>query len=191
MTQNVPKLPLPLNATPQFASQPDNTHPQTTQTPRRRKSTQSDNLSPQRARHLERNRIAANKCRLKKKYQHQQIEKVLSDETAKHDYLQSVVHSLKDEIWQLKNTIFDHARCDDPQINLQLALISEKAAQTNAAPFQCPSPTFSMSTCSDNSGGEGGLGSSPPEATPATMTATKTSYDEYPDTMFETFIEAD
>ncbi|KAJ5632412.1 hypothetical protein N7490_008751 [Penicillium lividum] len=123
----------------------------------------------------------------KKKAQHQEIEKILSNETAKHEHLLSVVHSLRDEVWQLKNTIFDHARCDDPQINLQLAIITEQAAQNNPAPFQCPSPTFSVSTCSDNSSGRE---SSAHEAVPATMSA-KTSYDEYPDTIFETFIEVD
>ncbi|KAJ5631481.1 uncharacterized protein N7484_011581 [Penicillium longicatenatum] len=187
MAQSVPKPQLPLNETNQFAPRIET--PQSP--PSRRRSSQYANLSPQRAKHLERNRIAANKCRMKKKQQHQEIEKVLSNETAKHEHLLSVVTSLKEEVWHLKNTIFDHARCDDPQINLQLAIISEKATQNNAAPFQCPSPTFSASTYSDNSSGEASADSIPPEAIPATMTAPKMSYDEYPDTIFETFIEAD
>jgi len=188
MAQSMPKPQLPLDEINQFV--PQIVTPQSA--PSRRRSTQHANLSPQRAKHLERNRIAANKCRLKKKQQHQEIEKILSNETAKHDHLLSVVTSLKEEVWHLKNTIFDHARCDDPQINLQLAIITEQAAQINtAAPFQCPSPTFSASTYSDNSSGEASTESSPPEAIPATMAAPKTSYDEYPDTFFETFIEAD
>ncbi|KAJ6084207.1 hypothetical protein N7486_011007 [Penicillium sp. IBT 16267x] len=187
MPQPISKPQLPLNEIDQFAPQILPPQP----APSRRRSTQYDNLSPQRAKHLERNRIAANKCRLKKKQQHQEIEKVLSNETAKHEHLLSVVTRLKEEVWHLKNTIFDHARCDDPQINLQIAIISEQAAQNNTAPFQCPSPTFSASTFSDNSSGEVSTESSPPEAIPATMTAPKTDYEEYPDTLFETFIEAD
>lgn len=187
MAQAMPKSQPPLNEFNQFA--PQLLSPQSGSS--RRRSTEYANLSPQRAKHLERNRIAANKCRLKKKQQHQQIEKVLSNETVKHEHLLSVVTSLKEEVWHLKNTIFDHARCDDPQINLQLAIISEQAVQNNNAPFQCPSPTFSASTFSDNTSGGGSKESSPPEAIPATATAFKTSYDEYPDTIFETFIEAD
>ncbi|KAJ5565027.1 hypothetical protein N7513_001269 [Penicillium frequentans] len=187
MAQPVPKLQPPLNEINQFAPQLSPSQ----SAPSRRRSSQHANSSPQRAKHLERNRIAANKCRLKKKQQHQEIEKVLSNETAKHEHLQSVVTSLKEEVWHLKNTIFDHARCDDPQINLQLAMISERATQINNAPFQCPSPTFSVSTFSENSSRDASQESSPLEAIPATMTAPKTSYDEYPDTIFETFIEAD
>lgn len=187
MAQPMPKLQPPLNEIDQFAPQLSPPH----SVPSRRRSSQHANLSPQRAKHLERNRIAANKCRLKKKQQHQEFEKVLSNETAKHEHLLSVVTSLKEEVWHLKNTIFDHARCDDPQINYQLAMISEKAAQNNAAPFQCPSPTFSVSTFSENSSREVSQESSPLEAISATLTAPKTTYDEYPDSIFESFIEAD
>ncbi|KAJ9483194.1 hypothetical protein VN97_g10220 [Penicillium thymicola] len=83
------------------------------------------NISPKRAKHLERNRIAANKCRERKKLEHKQIERRLSDETEKKDLLLAQLKCLREELWGLKNLIFQHARCDDHQVNAHLAKMTQ------------------------------------------------------------------
>lgn len=82
-------------------------------------------ISPERARHLERNRVAANKCRLKKKKEHEQIQGFLENETARRDMLLAEVDVLKEELWCLKNRIFEHANCDDHQISCQLSKMNQ------------------------------------------------------------------
>ncbi|KAJ5973333.1 hypothetical protein N7481_010543 [Penicillium waksmanii] len=113
----------------------------------------SDSMSPGRAKHLERNRIAANKCRQKKKKEHQKIQSSLHDETARHDSLMAELNSLREEIWNLKNTVFAHASCNDWHINRKLANMSENL--TGASPeqlhAQLPSPSYSSQSCSDAS----------------------------------------
>lgn len=164
--------------------------------PSKRTSKRYENVSSDRAKQLERNRIAANKCRQKRKQHNEQIQRTLCDETAKHEALLSTVDGLKEELWHLKNQIFNHASCDDPQINFQLAKISQRVARNSRnslGSLHCPSPTFSASTVSDKSSGDGdGIKEVPqPEATPALMTPEKIPIDDFPDTLFDTFVEAD
>ncbi|KAJ5622269.1 hypothetical protein N7528_005501 [Penicillium herquei] len=165
--------------------------------PPRRTSRRYSNMSVDRAKHLERNRIAANKCRQKKKKRQEEIQHTLSEETEKHEALLSTIDCLKEQVWHLKNIIFDHVSCDDPQINLQLAKYSERAAQNTLGAAQCPSPTFSASTVSDKSSGLGDgdflPDANPPGATPAMMVPEKTGYgyDDFPDFMFDNFVQAD
>lgn len=84
-----------------------------------------EDISPERARHLERNRVAANRCRLKKKKEHEQIQVVLENETARRDILLAEVDFLKEELWRLKNRVFEHANCDDHHISLQLSKMNQ------------------------------------------------------------------
>lgn len=81
--------------------------------------------SAERAKHLERNRIAANKCRERKKRENRQIERRLSDEVDKKEILLAQLHGLQDEVWELKNLIFQHAGCDDHHINRQLSQMTQ------------------------------------------------------------------
>ncbi|KGO69278.1 hypothetical protein PITC_094770 [Penicillium italicum] len=69
----------------------------------------------------ERNRIAANKCRQRKKREHQQIERRLSDEIERKEVLLAQLDCLREEAWELKNMVFQHAGCENQQIDLQLA----------------------------------------------------------------------
>ncbi|KAJ5626209.1 hypothetical protein N7510_002518 [Penicillium lagena] len=118
-----------------------------------------NDVSPGRAKHLERNRVAANKCRMKKKEEHKQIQSVLDSEAAKHETLLAQVNVLKEEIWHLKNQIFEHAtNCDGEQLNLQLPLMPQNVLEANTDGMQCLSPPFSASTCSDGSVGVGDSG---------------------------------
>lgn len=84
-----------------------------------------DTISPERARQLERNRLAANKCRLKRKREHEQIQGVLEAETARRDILLAEVGALREELWRLKNRVFAHANCDDQHISLQLSQMNQ------------------------------------------------------------------
>lgn len=149
-------------------------------------SSQDDHISPQRAKHLERNRIAANKCRIKKKKEHQQIQYALHDESARRDSLLAEVGCLKEEIWRLKNQVFSHVKCEDHQINTQLARMTQNVLQSSPGQAQCPSPTFSMSTQSDGSSGiEAGLGPVPGLQAPEELI-----YDDDLEPLFDKFIEA-
>ncbi|KAJ5183277.1 hypothetical protein N7492_000893 [Penicillium capsulatum] len=112
-----------------------------------------DNVSSDRARHLERNRLAANKCRLKKKKENEQMQSILNDETARRQILFAEVNVLKEELWHLKNEVFAHANCDDQSINAQLALMRESVLGVSASALECPSPTFSVSTRSHSVAG--------------------------------------
>lgn len=110
----------------------------------------SSPVTPERAKHLERNRIAANKCRERKKREHKQIERRLSDETEKKDMLLAQLNCLREEVWDLKNIIFQHAECEDHQINLQLAKMTQTVLDCPPILDTRPSPV-STGTWSDDS----------------------------------------
>ncbi|CAL5867913.1 uncharacterized protein PFLUO_LOCUS2135 [Penicillium psychrofluorescens] len=144
-------------------------------------------VSPERARHLERNRVAANKCRTKKKKEHKQIQSILECETAKHETLLAQVNVLNEEIWQLKNQIFEHAtKCDDQQINLQLPLMPQNVLGANTDVMQCLSPTFSGST---RSGGSVGDGDSGVIESGALEDVADSKHVDYPDGLFDSFVD--
>ncbi|EPS30650.1 hypothetical protein PDE_05602 [Penicillium oxalicum 114-2] len=109
-------------------------------------TTTNENISPERAKHLERNRISANKCRLKKKKEHARMESILHTETRKRDALLSEVGLLKDELWYLKNMIFEHAQCDNPHINHQLAMMTEQVLSKSPSSAASVSPVFTTKT---------------------------------------------
>jgi hypothetical protein len=73
---------------------------------------QNSPAGPERREHLERNRVAANKYRQKKKKEHEQIDHKLHDEAEKRELLLSEVQILQKEVWELRNLIFQHVRCD-------------------------------------------------------------------------------
>lgn len=106
-------------------------------------------LSPERARHLERNRLAANKCRLKKKREHEQILGVLENETARRDILLAEVDVLKEELWCLKNRVFEHANCDDHHISSQLSKMNQDLLESSSR--RSSSSSFSDSVSSGGS----------------------------------------
>lgn len=146
-----------------------------------------ENVSPERARRLERNRIAANKCRIKKKKEHEHIQSILRSATAKRHALMAQVNVLKEEVWQLKNRMFEHANCDDQRINLRLAKMTQNALGTKFDAVKCPTPTVSVSTWSDGSaGGEdgdsGGMESGAVEYVADPVP-------DYQDRLFESFID--
>lgn len=52
--------------------------------------------------YLERNRVAANRCRLKKKQESEEIQRILHRETTKGDTLLAEINKLKEEVWWSK-----------------------------------------------------------------------------------------
>jgi hypothetical protein len=119
-------------------------------------------VSPGRAKHLERNRIAANKCRERKKREHRQIERRFTDETQKKDILLAQLKCLREEVWDLKCRIFQHAECHDQRINQQLARMAQTVLHGPSNPdvhnpslSASSSRSFSAGTWSDESVADG------------------------------------
>ena len=145
-----------------------------------------EDVGLQRARHLERNRIAANKFRINKKKEHQQIQSALDCETKKHDTLLAQVNGLREELWHLKNQVFEHAtECDDQSINLQLAVMTQNMVGTNTNAVKRPFSKVSVNTWSNMSvgnGDSGGINSGTLED------VASAAHGDYPDGFFDSFI---
>jgi bZIP transcription factor len=70
---------------------------------------------------LERNRLAASKCRQKKKEHTMMLETQFKEQSDKKTALNSEISQLRGEILTLKNEVLRHAQCDDEPIKLHLA----------------------------------------------------------------------
>lgn len=79
-----------------------------------------------RAKFLERNRLAASKCRQKKKEHTQQLEFSFKEQSEKKDNLMAEIARLRSEILGLKNEVLKHAQCGDEPIKLHLAQMVKK-----------------------------------------------------------------
>ncbi|RAL13099.1 bZIP transcription factor, partial [Aspergillus homomorphus CBS 101889] len=86
-----------------------------------------------RERFLERNRIAANKCRRKKKEHMRQLECKCLDVTQANTRLESEVSQLRSQILELKNELLQHSRCDDPGIKAHLARMVASLSKRSAS----------------------------------------------------------
>ncbi|RFU71786.1 bzip transcription factor [Trichoderma arundinaceum] len=71
----------------------------------------------QRSKNLERNRIAASKCRQKKKEWVLELEETKSGMELRHTNLRMEYFQLLDEVTRIKNHLMAHATCNDPNIN--------------------------------------------------------------------------
>ncbi|KAJ5175238.1 transcriptional regulator family: bZIP [Penicillium canariense] len=120
-----------------------------------------------------------------KKREHEQMKNILETETAKRDFLLSELSQLKNELWYLKNTVFEHANCDDQKIDIQLAKMTQSVLEANSGQLTCPSPTSSASAWSDGSG----LGASDAPGVPVMMPTQDVGYRGYPDSVFDSFID--
>jgi len=79
-----------------------------------------------RAKFLERNRLAASKCRQKKKEHTQQLEFSFKEQSDKKESLTAEIARLRSEILGLKNEVLKHANCGDEPIKLHLAQMVKK-----------------------------------------------------------------
>jgi hypothetical protein len=84
-----------------------------------------------RAKFLERNRLAASKCRQKKKEHTQQLEFRYKEQSEKKELLVSEIARLRSEILSLKNEVLKHAQCGDEPIKLHLAQMVKKITDTD------------------------------------------------------------
>ncbi|KAH8705393.1 putative bZIP transcription factor [Talaromyces proteolyticus] len=103
---------------------------------------------------LERNRLAASKCRQKKKEHTMQLEKRFRDQSKKRERLNSEISQLRSEILELKNEVLRHAQCGDEPIKLHLAQMVKQIAHkdrreptdgSDSLPEALPSPSVRAS----------------------------------------------
>lgn len=73
-----------------------------------------------RSRFLERNRVAASKCRQKKKVWIDKLELQLREQHARRNSLQLLVESLKTEAFYLKVEMMSHTGCSNPNIKRRI-----------------------------------------------------------------------
>jgi hypothetical protein len=121
---------------------------------------------------------------MKKKKEHARMQTLLNTETAKRDSLLSEVGLLKDELWYLKNMIFEHAKCEHQSINNELAKMTQSILESSSRRLKCPSPAFSTSTWSDGSVLEGPGAPERPVTLP-----TGGSNGGCPEAMFDNFLD--
>lgn len=76
-----------------------------------------DEDDSKRNKYLERNRIAASKCRQKKKVWVSDLETQKSEMEAKHSNLQGEYAALVEQVTELKTELMGHAGCGDPNID--------------------------------------------------------------------------
>ncbi|EEA28566.1 bZIP transcription factor (Atf21), putative [Talaromyces marneffei ATCC 18224] len=77
---------------------------------------------------LERNRLAASKCRQKKKEHTMMLESRFKEQSDKRERLNSEISRLRGEILGLKNEVLRHAQCGDEPIKLHLAQMVKQIA---------------------------------------------------------------
>ncbi|KAF9888719.1 hypothetical protein FE257_008294 [Aspergillus nanangensis] len=95
------------------SSPPSSCSPPHSRRPSRRGSKLHDD---QRERFLEKNRIAANKHRKRKKQYIQGLESRYGEQLSRKDHLKAEVSSLRAEALDLQESLFTHARCEDEPI---------------------------------------------------------------------------
>lgn len=87
-----------------------------------------------RAKFLERNRLAASKCRQKKKEHTQLLEVRFKEQSTKNAQLHKEIHELKSQALNLKNELLKHAQCNDEAIKLHLSHMVSKITENNTDP---------------------------------------------------------
>ncbi|PYH75926.1 hypothetical protein BO82DRAFT_369805 [Aspergillus uvarum CBS 121591] len=93
-----------------------------------------DEEQAKRDRFLERNRIAASKCRQKKKKLNEQLERQFLELQAKNTELSTEVEDLRAEVIAMKNELLRHSECGDPAIALHLSqMVQNITARDHAA----------------------------------------------------------
>ncbi|KAB8234583.1 hypothetical protein ETB97_007318 [Aspergillus alliaceus] len=97
--------------------------------PRRRRAPDTGRNQPEqnekRKKFLERNRVAASKCRLKKKEQTKLLQAQYQELNNKRNELKRQTERLRSEKLSLKNLILAHANCGDQAINLRIQQMVE------------------------------------------------------------------
>jgi cyclic AMP-dependent transcription factor ATF-2 len=111
---------------------PDPSPPKRRRTTKKSKKEAAANAEDvKRNKFLERNRIAASKCREKKKMFVSELEETKVRLETQHSRLQLEYNSLLGEVSELKHTLMTHAKCDDPNIDSWIANEARKFVQTS------------------------------------------------------------
>ncbi|KAJ5782412.1 hypothetical protein N7457_004186 [Penicillium paradoxum] len=118
-----------------------------------------------RAKFLERNRLAASKCRQKKKEHTQKLEFDYKEQSDKKEQLMAEISRLRSEVLGLKNEVLKHAQCGDEPIKLHLAQMVKRITDKDGSQNQTAMPPPSPVAIPDNPS------VSPLESTPVPVTA--------------------
>ncbi|KAK1760752.1 hypothetical protein QBC47DRAFT_368114 [Echria macrotheca] len=132
--------------TSQSASTPTDITPPDEESPKRRRKTKKTVKTPgkggedsrKRSKFLERNRIAASKCREKKKQYVSSLEGTKLELEAHNVQLQMEYSNLLAEVGSLKHHLMAHAKCNDPNIDRWLNNEARRFVQTPTDPFAQP-----------------------------------------------------
>lgn len=95
-----------------------------------------DDQSSKRSKFLKRNRIAASKCRQKKKEWVNNLEETRHGLEHQHSTLQTEYNDLLGEVSKMKNQLMQHAGCNDSNINQWIENEARKFVQRTAAEYQ-------------------------------------------------------
>ncbi|KAM0264240.1 hypothetical protein ACHAQJ_000727 [Trichoderma viride] len=96
----------------------------------------------QRTKNLERNRIAASKCRQKKKEWVVELEETKTSMEQRHNNLRMEYFQLLDEVTRIKNHLMAHATCNDPNINFWIEKEALKYVERCMDPTQERRPSI-------------------------------------------------
>ncbi|KAK1730348.1 bZIP transcription factor [Colletotrichum acutatum] len=99
---------------------------------RKGKAPEQNDQDPKRDKFLERNRVAASKCRQKKKEWVSDLQETKQGLENQHAQLQMEYNGLVDEVTRMKNELMSHANCNDPNINLWLDNEARRFVQVSA-----------------------------------------------------------
>ncbi|GKZ33883.1 hypothetical protein AbraIFM66950_003970 [Aspergillus brasiliensis] len=81
---------------------------------------------------LERNRLAASKCRQKKKRQTEDLRDQFKFLSERKEYLTRLIDTLRSEILLFKNFLLEHAGCNDEAISLHLSTMVKNITQQDS-----------------------------------------------------------
>ena len=127
------------------------------QASRRRRRSKTDVTSgfhtkvDQRERFLESIRLAASRCRQKKKDHTQRLETRFTEEEQNKRQLEGDITALRDEILSLKDEILKHALCEDGRVGRHLSHTMQQITQNNSASASSSSVSASSSGSSSES----------------------------------------
>ncbi|OHW94649.1 bZIP transcription factor [Colletotrichum incanum] len=142
-------LHVPSAPTSQSSTRADSNNSMQTQTSKSSRTTDPSEASPprkkgrkgkapaqendgKRDKFLERNRVAASKCRQKKKEWVSDLQETKQGLENQHAQLQMEYNGLVDEVTRMKNELMSHANCNDPNINLWLENEARRFVQISA-----------------------------------------------------------
>ncbi|OJI95970.1 hypothetical protein ASPVEDRAFT_211412 [Aspergillus versicolor CBS 583.65] len=88
-----------------------------------------------------RNRLAASKCRQKKKEQNTQLESRFEYERIRREELTRTVNSLRDDIVAAKNQLLEHSECDHESIKAYIQNMAKRITVQDGQPDYSAVPT--------------------------------------------------